>query len=142
LVNETQLWSVIGEVDRGAQVGLLLCPGRLDQELATHAKVDDEALPMTIGGLKHQPEVLAATSSALHKIASQAICEIYGTGLMAPSDAGAEKVSTLDAATDDVVVQSSTDDLDLGKLRHPALGRRGQLGLFQRSWRGLRLPGG
>ena len=73
LVDETQLGSPIGEVERGMQVGLARCGRRLDEKLATHTEVDDQALPMTVGCLKHQPEVLSPTSGSLNHIAAQAI---------------------------------------------------------------------
>ena len=38
---------------------------------------------------------------------------------MPTNDAGANKACNLDTAPDDVLVQSATDHLDLGKLRHP-----------------------
>ena len=82
LVDEAQLRSVISEVERGVQVGLTRRGRRLDEELATHTQMDDEALPMTIRCLEHQPEVLAPTLSGMNHVAAQAICQIDRPGQM------------------------------------------------------------
>jgi hypothetical protein len=119
LVHEAKLWSVVGEVERCVQVGFMRRAGFLDEQLATHPEVDDQALRMTIGRLEHQPEVLASTFSSVNHIAVQSICQIHRPRQMPTDDTGAKEAGSLDTASDDVLVQSATDDLDLGKLRHP-----------------------
>src|SRR5471030_2390894 len=97
---------------------------------------------MTVGRLQHQPEVLASTSSVLNQVAAQTIFEIDRPRQMSTGYACTEELGMLDAATDDVIMQPSTDDLDLGKLRHPARGRRRPVGQVQQGWREPRWPCG
>jgi len=93
---------------------LAATPRRLNQELAAHPQMDDEGVPMTIRRIEHQPEILAATPRGLNQVAAQAICQINRPRLMTAGDPGADETGRLDAATDDVGIESATDDLYLG----------------------------
>src|SRR5450631_3985080 len=104
-------------------MGLARRGRRLDEELATHTKMDDQALSMTIGCLEHQPEVLSPALGAMNHVAAQAICQIDRSGKMTSGDTPTNEQGLFDAAADNVVLKSPTNDLDLWKLRHPD-GRR------------------
>src|SRR5680860_960690 len=119
LVDEAKLRTVIGEVEGRLQMGLVRRAGCLDEQLTAHPEVNDEALRMTIGRLEHQPEVLASTFSGVNHVAVQSICQIHRPRQMPTNDAGTKEACSRDTAPDDVLLQSATDHLDLGKLRHP-----------------------
>ena len=80
LVDEAQLGPVVGEADPHVQVLLVRRPGGLDQQLAAHAEVADQAL-VAVG--ERQPQVLAAPRDRGERRAGQARGEVLRAGEVA-----------------------------------------------------------
>jgi hypothetical protein len=70
-------------------------------------------------GIEHQPEELAPTLGGRDDAATQPRGELVRSPGLASDRARVEDDDIDDATSDHVLGQAATDDLDLGKLRHP-----------------------
>src|SRR6185437_2313942 len=88
LVDEAQLWPVVGETDPYVQVSLVCRFGGYDEELAAHAEMRDERIVGTPVGLEWQPEVLATSTRRGDPGAAEPSGEVLTAGDVAADRAG------------------------------------------------------
>ena len=115
--NRSSVWP---SAKREPRVQVLLLRGvrGLDEQLAAHPQVHQQALVVAVRGPEHEPEVLAAPARPGHHGLLDPGAEVGRAGHVAAHHTGTAELGRHDPAADDVGLQTAADGLDLGELRH------------------------